>query len=83
MVGNLTVGKKGYEANFAILSEMAESAQSIKDELIKAVDKDTQAFNAVMAAGRLPKATEEERRYREARDARGKRKSSAGSLRNR
>ena len=66
MVGNLTVGKKGYEANFAILSEMAESAQTIKDELIKAVDKDTQAFNAVMAAGRLPKATEQDRRYREA-----------------
>lgn len=67
MVANLTVGKKGYEANYAALSEMADSAQGIKDELLKAVDRDTEAFNAVMEASRLPKASDEQRVYRDER----------------
>jgi glutamate formiminotransferase / formiminotetrahydrofolate cyclodeaminase len=57
MVANLTVGKKGYEASWQDLSDVAERAQQVKDRLVAAVDEDTEAFNGVMAAMRLPKAT--------------------------
>ncbi|RQV99301.1 MAG: glutamate formimidoyltransferase [Calditrichaeota bacterium] len=65
MVSNLTVGKKGYEGSWKELSELAEKAQSIKDNLIVAVDEDTNAFNAYMEARRLPKSTKEEAQIRE------------------
>ncbi|HPD80101.1 MAG TPA: glutamate formimidoyltransferase [Spirochaetia bacterium] len=65
MVANLTVGKKGYEAVSQELSNMAEQAQSVKDALAHAVDADTNAFNAVMEAMKLPKATEAEKAARE------------------
>jgi glutamate formiminotransferase / formiminotetrahydrofolate cyclodeaminase len=44
---------------------IAEKAQAIKDELLRAVDADTAAFNAYLEAVRLPKATPEEQRVRE------------------
>ena len=55
MVANLTVGKKGYEGAWAELAEMAERGQTLKDRLARAVDEDTDAFNCVMEAMRLPK----------------------------
>lgn len=66
MVANLTVGKKGYEPAWGELSGLAERAQAVKDRLIKAVDDDTEAFNAAMAAMRMPKGTPEERAARDA-----------------
>ena len=66
MVANLTVGKKGYEKAWTELSEVAEQAQAIKDRLVRAVDEDTDAFNGVMAAMRLPKGTPEEQAARAA-----------------
>jgi glutamate formiminotransferase/formiminotetrahydrofolate cyclodeaminase len=66
MVANLTFGKKGYEAHDAEMNRVAVEAQALKAALLRAVDEDTQAFDAVMAAGRLPKATEEEQAARDA-----------------
>jgi glutamate formiminotransferase/formiminotetrahydrofolate cyclodeaminase len=66
MDANLTVGKKGYEAHFEKLSNLAIEAQRIKDALLDAVDEDTRAFDAVMNAMRLPKATDEQKAVREA-----------------
>ncbi len=66
MVANLTVGKKGYEAAWGELSDLAERAQAVKDRLLRAVDDDTDAFNAAMAAMRMPKATPEEQAARNA-----------------
>lgn len=66
MVGNLTVGKKGYEAAWDDLARLAEQAQGVKDRLVRAVDEDTEAFNAVLAANRMPKGTEAERAARDA-----------------
>ncbi len=60
MVANLTVGKKGYEAVAADMIATAVRAQVLKDALLEAVDRDTQAFNKVMDAFRLPKATPEQ-----------------------
>ncbi len=66
MVANLTVGKKGYESVWGTMSDMAVRAQSVKEQLARAVDEDTNAFNAVMEAGKLPKNTPEEKKIREA-----------------
>ncbi len=61
MVANLTIGKKGYEQHFDELKKVAEECQKLKDELLALVDEDTEAFNKVMDAFRLPKKTEEEK----------------------
>jgi len=66
MVGNLTYGKKGYEKVSKEMSETAVTAQEIKAEFLRAVDDDARAFDAVMAAGRMPKATHDEQAAREA-----------------
>jgi glutamate formiminotransferase/formiminotetrahydrofolate cyclodeaminase len=66
MVANLTVGKSGYEAAWSELSELAERAQRVKDQLLRAVDEDTEAFNGVMAASRMPKATPAQQTARDA-----------------
>jgi glutamate formiminotransferase/formiminotetrahydrofolate cyclodeaminase len=66
MVANLTYGKKGYEESGEGMKRVAVRAQELKDELLRAVDLDTRAFNRVMEAFRLPKGTEEQNREREA-----------------
>jgi glutamate formiminotransferase/formiminotetrahydrofolate cyclodeaminase len=65
MVSNLTIGKKGYESVEQDLKKLAEKAQDLKDKLLKAVDDDTNAFNAYMKARRLPQSTKEEKQTRE------------------
>ena len=66
MVANLTVGKKGYETSWEAMSELAVLAQDVKEKLSKAVDADTQVFNAVMEAMKLPKGSVEEKALRDA-----------------
>ena len=60
MVANLTVGKAGYEQAWQELAGVAERGQALKDRLARAVDEDTEAFNRVMEAMRLPKGTPEQ-----------------------
>ena len=57
MVANLTVGKAGYEAAWEDLGALAERAQALKALLARAVDADTEAYNGVLDAMRLPKGT--------------------------
>jgi len=57
MVANLTVGKSGFAGRYEELDALAAKAQGIKDLLLAAVDEDTQAFNGVMDALRMPKDT--------------------------
>ncbi|GAB4328608.1 MAG: hypothetical protein Kow0037_03070 [Calditrichia bacterium] len=64
MVSNLTVGKKGYEANWNELIQLANEAQEVKDKLLRAVDDDTNAFNDYMEARRMPQNTPEEKKAR-------------------
>ena len=61
MVANLSSHKRGWDDRWEEFSEWAEKGQKIKEELVKLVDEDTNAFNAIMAAFRLPKGTEEEK----------------------
>jgi glutamate formiminotransferase/formiminotetrahydrofolate cyclodeaminase len=46
------------------LLNVAYEAQEIKESLLKLIDKDTQAFDKVMAAMGMPKGTEEEKKAR-------------------
>lgn len=64
MVANLTIGKKGYEEHFEILKKTAVKCQEIKDKLVIAVDADTDAFNLIIAANRMPKKTDEQKSER-------------------
>jgi glutamate formiminotransferase/formiminotetrahydrofolate cyclodeaminase len=64
MVGNLTVGKKGYEEHFASLAAMASAAQSTKRKLLGNIDEDTEAFNAILTASRLPKTGDGQKAFR-------------------
>ena len=65
MVANLSVGKKEYEGVRDELVATAVRAQGLKDALIDAVDRDTEAFNRVMEAFRMPKATPEQAQEKE------------------
>jgi len=64
MVANLTVGKEGYETVWEELDALAVRAQAVKDRLVRSVDTDTDAFNAVLEAMRMPRGTPEERKAR-------------------
>jgi glutamate formiminotransferase/formiminotetrahydrofolate cyclodeaminase len=64
MVSNLTANKRGSESVDGILNETAEKCQIIKEELLKAIDEDTNAFNSYMDARRLPNKSPEEKLLR-------------------
>jgi glutamate formiminotransferase/formiminotetrahydrofolate cyclodeaminase len=65
MVGALTHGKKGYEDVFDEVEEIGIEGQNLKDAFLHDVDRDTDAFNRVMAAARFPKKTDEDKAARE------------------
>jgi glutamate formiminotransferase/formiminotetrahydrofolate cyclodeaminase len=64
MVANLTFGKKGYEKNWEAAKELAVKGQEIKNRALAAIDKDTDSFNLLMDAMRMPKKTDEEKALR-------------------
>jgi glutamate formiminotransferase/formiminotetrahydrofolate cyclodeaminase len=66
MVANLSSHKRGWDERWEEFSRWAEQGQRLKEELLRLVDEDTQAFNRVMAALALPKATDEEKVARSA-----------------
>ncbi len=64
MVANLSIGKGEYDPQYEEICGLAERAQKIKDELVHAVDADTEAFNEVIDAMRMPKDTKEQQELR-------------------
>lgn len=60
MVACLTFDKKGFEKDRPLMNELSEKAQNLKAQLVRSVDEDTDAFNSILAARRLPKATADE-----------------------
>jgi methenyltetrahydrofolate cyclohydrolase len=66
MVANLTIGKKNYEAVREDLEAVDAKAEALRAELIRAIDEDIVAFNSVMGAYGLPRATDEEKAKRAA-----------------
>ncbi len=65
MVANLTYGKKKYKDAWEDMLRIGNEAQELKYKFLKLVDEDTKAFDAFMAALKLPKKSEEERKIRE------------------
>jgi len=64
MVANLSTSKAGFEEHNEKLAEIAKKGQFTKDELVKAIDDDTSAFDEVIKAMRMPKDTDEEKNKR-------------------
>lgn len=64
MVARLTIGKKGYEDVEDLIEQTLVASEKIRAELTLLVDKDTQAFNRVMAAFKMPKETQAEKSLR-------------------
>jgi glutamate formiminotransferase/formiminotetrahydrofolate cyclodeaminase len=65
MVANLSSHKKGWDSRWKEFGDWADKGQRHKDELIRLVDADTRAFNAIMAAFGLSKGTPEEKAVRQ------------------
>ncbi len=66
MVANLTIGKKNYEAVWDDLQAVNTKAEALRTELTRAIEEDVAAFNSVMGAYGLPRATDEEKAKRTA-----------------
>lgn len=60
MVANLTIGKKKYAEVEGQMKAIAVEAAAIRDRLVDYIDEDSEAYNRVFAAFKLPKETEEE-----------------------
>ena len=65
MVAVLSHTKKGFESKHADLDRISVRAQELKDRMLAAVDADTDAFDRLLDAMRMPKGTPEEQATRE------------------
>ncbi len=64
MVANLSSHKRGWDDRWEEFSDWAVKGQALKDELIRLVDEDTNAFNKIIDAVRMAKGTDEEKAAR-------------------
>ena len=65
MVANLSANKRGWEERSTFFSAWAVKGQEARNQLLHMVNEDTQAFNALMDAFRMPKATDDEKKSRQ------------------
>jgi glutamate formiminotransferase/formiminotetrahydrofolate cyclodeaminase len=65
MVAGLTIGKKKYAAAEDEMKGIRAQARAMQERLSALVRRDSEAFEAVLAATRLPKATPEEAKSRD------------------
>ena len=66
MVANLSAHKKGWDSRWEEFSNHAEKGHALMKELLHLVDEDTNAYNHIMAAFGMPKATDAEKATRKA-----------------
>jgi formiminotetrahydrofolate cyclodeaminase len=64
MVCNVTLGKKGYEAAESEMKTVRDESERLRLRLTAMVADDVAAFDGLMAAYRLPKASEEDKSRR-------------------
>ena len=64
MVANLSAHKPGWDSRWEEFSNWAVKGQKLKDELLFLVDEDTNAFNQIIEAVRLPKSNSKEQEER-------------------
>ena len=66
MVLKLTLGREKFAAVEGELAPLAEKTEKLYARLVELVDVDTEAFNGVMAAFKMPKETDSEKAARSA-----------------
>ncbi len=66
MVGNLTVGREKYQAVEAEMRAMLERSEALRQRMLDLLEADTQVYSQVMAAYRLPRASDAEKKARTA-----------------
>lgn len=66
MVANLSAHKRGWDDRWKEFSDWADQGKAAHDRLLGLMERDTQAFDQLMAAFALPKSDEEQRQARDA-----------------
>jgi glutamate formiminotransferase/formiminotetrahydrofolate cyclodeaminase len=66
MVANLSSHRRGWDERWEEFSAWAEKGKACHDELLYLVDEDTNAFNDILSAWRLPAGSEGEKAAKEA-----------------
>jgi len=64
MVANISAHKRGWDDKWESFSDWAVKGQAYKETLLALVDEDTNAFNKIIEAFRLPKTTDAEKKIR-------------------
>lgn len=64
MVANISSHKRGWDERWEEFSDWAERGKLVQAELLKLVDEDTNAFNMIMKAFRMPSKSDQEKKDR-------------------
>ena len=64
MVANLSSHKRGWDDRWEEFSDWADRGKACHDELLTLIDRDTDAFNEIMAAFGMPKGSDAEKAAR-------------------
>ena len=64
MVANLTIGRKEFQTVEKDMQKIAQAAAELRAKLQDDIDNDAQAYQAVLAAFKLPKTTDEDKKLR-------------------
>ena len=64
MVANLTIGRKEFQSVEDDMQEIAHTASDLRKKLQNDIDNDAQAYQAVLAAFKLPKTTGDDKKQR-------------------
>ena len=64
MVANLTIGRKQFHAVEEDMQKIAQTAADLREKLANDIENDAQAYHEVLAAFKLPKTTEEDKKQR-------------------
>ena len=64
MVAGQTTSKARYEAEWPVAQKVIDEGKPIADALLAQIDKDTEAYNLVAAAFKMPKETDEDKAVR-------------------
>ena len=66
MVSSLTIGREKHRDRWPLREEVRSKSESLRSEFVKLMNDDTDAFNAFIAATKMPKGTAEEGEARSA-----------------
>ncbi len=64
MVANISAHKRGWDDRWEEFSDWAVKGKTLHDELLRLIDEDTNAFNAILAAFGLPQGNDAEKAAR-------------------